>query len=63
MKLNEVFVDKTDTLTMDIPLFIRMLEWAREDAQTDMDLHRITENAIRLKSELLTMNDYPAIIK
>ena len=28
--------NKPDTLTMDIPLFIRMLEYAKEDAKTDM---------------------------
>jgi hypothetical protein len=29
-----------DTITVDVPLFIRLLEYAREDAKTDMDLHR-----------------------
>jgi hypothetical protein len=33
-----------DIITVDVPLFIRLLEYAREDAQTDMDLHDVTDN-------------------
>jgi hypothetical protein len=51
-----------DSLTMDVPLFIRLLEWAKEESQTDMDLHRISENALKLRSGLLTMKDYDSII-
>ena len=52
-----------DTLTMDIPLFIRMLEYAKEDAKTDMDLHKVTEKAIKLSKEgTLTMADYDKIV-
>jgi hypothetical protein len=49
-----------DVIKMDIPLFIRMLEYAREDAKTDMDLHDVTERAINLASDgrVLTMKDY-----
>ena len=53
----------TDTITMDVPLFIRMLEYAREDAKTDMDLHDVTEKALALSTEgkTLTMADYESI--
>jgi hypothetical protein len=53
-----------DTITVDVPLFIRLLEYAREDAQTDMDLHDVAENIISLSStgKTLTMNDYSSII-
>jgi hypothetical protein len=37
-----------DTIKLDVPLFIRLLEYAREDAKDDMDLHRVAENAIDL---------------
>ena len=37
-----------DTITVDVPLFIRLLEYAREDAQTDMDLHDLADRAIKL---------------
>jgi hypothetical protein len=54
----------TDTIKMDVPLFIRMLEYAREDAKTDMDLHDVTETATSLSSggKTLTMSDYDTIV-
>ena len=53
-----------DIITVDVPLFIRLLEYAREDAQTDMDLHDVTENIISLSAsgKTLSMNDYSTII-
>jgi len=52
-----------DTITMDVPLFIRMLEFAREDASTDMDLHDVAEKAVKLSSqgEPLSMVHYDEI--
>jgi hypothetical protein len=56
--------DPTDIIAMDVPLFIRMLEYAREDAKTDMDLHDVTERAIEATKlrGLLSMEDYESII-
>jgi hypothetical protein len=56
--------DKVDTITMDVPLFLRMLEYSREDASQDMDLHDVTEKAIALGKErgILQMDDYDEII-
>jgi hypothetical protein len=53
-----------DVITVDVPLFIRLLEYAREDAQTDMDLHDVAENIISLAAsgKTLTMDDYSSII-
>jgi len=53
-----------DKVTLDIPLFIRLLEYAREDAKTDMDLHNVAEKAISLSEtgRTLTMNDYDALV-
>lgn len=55
----------SDKITVDVPLFIRMLEYAREDAKTDMDLHKVTENIISLSEsgKTLTMDEYDAIVK
>jgi hypothetical protein len=52
--------DKIDTITMDIPLFIRSLEYAREDAKDDMDLHNMAEKAIKGTKQkgILSMVDY-----
>ena len=56
--------DAVDTITMDVPLFIRMLEYSREDAAEDMDLHDVTEKANKLGKErgILQMDDYEEII-
>jgi len=56
--------DKVDTITMDIPLFLRMLEYSREDASQDMDLHDVTEKANKLGKErgILSMEDYKEIV-
>lgn len=56
--------DAVDTVTMDVPLFIRMLEFAREDAKADVDLHDVAEKAIEINKskETLSMQDYEDII-
>jgi ElaB/YqjD/DUF883 family membrane-anchored ribosome-binding protein len=56
--------DAVDTITMDIPLFLRMLEYSREDASQDMDLHDVTEKANKLGKErgYLSMEDYEEIV-
>jgi len=53
-----------DTITVDVPLFIRLLEYAREDAKKDIDLHDLAENIIDLSEEgrVLSMDDYNAIV-
>jgi hypothetical protein len=53
-----------DIIKVDVPLFLRLLEYAKEDAQTDMDLHDVTENIIRLSETggVLSMKDYSAIV-
>ena len=57
-------VDKKDTVTFDIPLLIRVLELAREDIRTDMDLHRVVEKLINIRKKgMLTMKDYNYISK
>ncbi len=61
--VNEEF-NPADKIVMDVPLFIRLLEYAREDAKTDMDLHNVAEKAISLSTEdkVLTMSDYNSIV-
>jgi hypothetical protein len=62
--LHKEEVDKLDTITFDIPLLIRVLEYAREDAKTDMDLHKVTEKLISIRDKgTLTMADYDFIVK
>lgn len=63
--MNNISFNPPDVIKVDIPLFIRLLEYAREDAKTDMDLHNVTENAIRLSEngEVLSMKNYGEIIR
>jgi hypothetical protein len=55
-------VSKTDTLTIDIPMFIRLMEYAREDAKTDMDLHNVTTNLLKIKDKIISMADYDQVV-
>jgi hypothetical protein len=56
--------DPTDTVTVDIPLMIRLFEYAREDAKTDMDLHNVAEKLIELSknNSVLSMQHYDTIV-
>ena len=53
-----------DVIRMDVPLFIRIMEYAREDANTDMDLHGVAERAIQLSAsgQVLDMSAYSDLI-
>ena len=55
-------VDAKDTLTVDIPLMIRLLELSREDIKSDAELHHVAERLLGLKNKgVLTMDDYAFI--
>lgn len=53
-----------DVITLDVPLFLRLLEYAKEDAKTDMDLHYVTENALKCmqNKDKLSMDCYNNIL-
>jgi hypothetical protein len=51
-----------DTIKLDVPLFIRLLELAREDVKQDADLHDIAEIVTKMSAQgPLTMADYDKI--
>jgi hypothetical protein len=54
----------SDKITLDVPLFIRLLEYARENAKTDMDLHNVAEKAIAASEtgKTLSMADYDSLV-
>ena len=54
----------TDVVKMDVPLLIRIMEYAREDAKTDMDLHDVAEKLVSLgrRGNVLSMHDYNKIV-
>ena len=54
----------TDTVSMDVPLLIRIMEYAKEDAKDDMDLHRVAEKLVSMSNQgrTLSMDDYDNVI-
>lgn len=63
-KLHTESVDKKDTVTFDIPLLIRVLEFAREELKSDINLHKLVERLISMRGKgTLTMNQYGQIVK
>lgn len=52
-----------DVIKLTVPLAIRLMEFAREEAESDLDLHFITENLVELskRGEVLDMKDYKRI--
>ena len=52
-----------DIVQLDVPLFIRLLELAREDVKQDADLHDVAEAVIRLSQQgPVTMANYDTIV-
>lgn len=54
----------TDSVNVDVPLMIRLMEYAREDAKDDAVLHSIAERLVELskKVDVIGMDHYDAII-
>lgn len=51
---------KEPVIHLNVPLLLRLLEFAREESRSDMDLHFVVENIVKLnrKMDYLTMKDY-----
>jgi hypothetical protein len=57
--------NEEDIISVDGPLMIRLLEYAREDAKADIDLHNVATKLVDMCEECeeaLTMEDYDAIV-
>lgn len=54
---------KTDTVSFDVPLFIRLLEVAREELKSDESLHNLVTQILQYKDHVMTMDDYQNIMK
>ena len=62
--LKEMDENPSDVIKLDVPLFIRLIELAREEINNDVDLHKIAENIIRISSsKVASMADYEEIIQ
>lgn len=55
--------DRIDTVTFDVPTFIRALEYAHEDAKSDEEMHAATERLLKLSKthSVITMDLYDEI--
>lgn len=52
-----------DTIKIDVPTFLRLLELAREEVKDDADLHDIAEIVTKISQEsIVTMKDYENIV-
>ena len=58
---NDVNGEGPDTVSMGVPLLIRMFEFAREEAQTDKDLHDVVKKMLDMGGNV-TMDDYDEIM-
>jgi hypothetical protein len=56
--------NRMDVISVDVPLFIRLLEFAREDATDDMMLHDVAEKLIEMcaDGDIMTMDQYDEIV-
>jgi hypothetical protein len=52
-------------LRLNVPLMLRLLEFAREDARSDLDLHLLVENLAKLNNDnsYLAMKNYADIVE
>jgi len=49
------------SLCFDIPTFLRVMEWAREEAETDDEVHAVTEQLLALNKDCINMEDFEKV--
>jgi hypothetical protein len=62
-KMTTTSFNEEDVVKLNIPLIIRLFEFAREDAKNDQDLHWVAERLINHSTtgKTLTMQDYKSL--
>lgn len=62
-KMTTESFNEEDIVKLNIPLIIRLFEFAREDAKNDQDLHWVAERLIQhsANNRTLTMQDYKSL--
>lgn len=60
----EKTLQQQDVIRLDVPMFLRLLEYAREDAKQDTDLHELAEKLSDLCREgnIAKMRDYDKVV-
>jgi len=59
-------IDKQDVLKMDIPLFIRILEYVKENNLEDNEIHKLTEELIKIQKNgvaVLGIDNFSSYLK
>lgn len=53
------------TVSLTVPLFIRLLEWSREEARSDAELHTLTEalSTLNVTKSYATMDHYDTLLE
>ena len=59
----KLHVDDAAPIQLTAPLLIRILEWAREDAKTDIALHEAVERIVDAGTGVLDSFDYDGKLK
>lgn len=55
--------NSTDVIKVSVPMFIRFLEWAREKAKSDIEIHELTERVLAMKGAVINSDDYDKLMK
>lgn len=55
--------NSTDVIKVSVPMFIRFLEWAREKAKSDIEIHELTERALALNDKVINSDDYDKLMR
>lgn len=53
-----------DIINVDVPMLLRVMEFAREDASSDVDLHKVAKRLTQLSADgrTVTIDDYNSIV-
>lgn len=53
-----------DVINVDVPMLLRVMEFAREDARSDVDLHKVAERLTQLSADgrTVTIDDYNSVV-
>lgn len=55
-----VGINEQDVIHINVPLLLRLLEWSKEEAAADIDLHYVVERLVELseRGDVLKMDNY-----
>jgi hypothetical protein len=54
--------EEAGSINLNLPLFIRLLEWAREECKSDVEIHQVAEKLAAIKGEA-SMDNYDSLFE